>query len=452
MTLVIRCLAPSYADYGPGGSRNTLADPDASTQGIISFAIFNLLNLICLWPSPQQIRHLFTVKTIVMPIAGIAFLAWTLAEAKGAGEVLRAPTTLGGSKLAWTWIAAAASCVSNMATLLTNNPDYSRLANKPSAVFLPQLLAIPGTFAITSLVGILITSASTLIYDKGPQWNPLDVLGLKLDADPYNASSRAGVFFLAAAFIIAQLGTNVAANSLSAGHDLAALFPKYVSIRRGQILCWAVGFAYGPWRIMSSSSNFATYLSAFSVFLSSIVGVMVADYWIVRRGALDVKSLYSLRSTDGGESLYYYTAGINWRAYAAYLIGLAINMPGFIGVCRGKSISQSIDNMYTLSFFLGFFLSFLVYLALNRFFPVTDAVPFSKEEKRTWREPAGKSWEALDWSVPVYADEALPAYSSSASVGRMDEEDGGSSFAEEEKKSSSRRTSSGKPTITNLDY
>ena len=334
------------------------------------------------------------------------------------------------------------SCVSNMATLLTNTADYSRMANKPSAVRLPQLIGIPFTFSITSLIGILISSASTVIYNKGPQWNPLDVLSLKLDADPYNSASRAGVFFIAAAFVVAQLGTNVSANSLSAGHDLAALMPRYISIRRGQIICWAIGFSYCPWVILSSSSNFATYLSAFSVFLSSIVGVMVADYYFVRRGKLDIKSLYSTRSSEGDDSLYLYTAGVNWRAYAAYLCGLVVNMPGFVGVCSGKYISRDVQNMYQLAFFLGFFVSFIIYIGINHFFPAIDGVPLS--EKHVWREPVGGSWEAADWDVQVYADEACEAHGAGRSQSPVISDD---ASAEDKEK-----LATGGQTVTNLPY
>ncbi|KDN37152.1 NCS1 nucleoside transporter family [Tilletiaria anomala UBC 951] len=392
VALCIRSIWPSYANLP-----NHISQSSTTSQGVLSFAIFNIINFAALWPDPQQIRHLFTVKAIVAPIAVLAFLIWTLVEAKGAGQVLTAPSKLHGSNLAWTWIAAAMSCVSNMATLTVNIPDFARMADKQSSTFLPQLMGIPFTFGITSLVGIIISSASEVIYGE-VQWSPLAVLKLKLDADPYNSQNRAGVFFIAAAFVVMQLGTNIAANSLSAGSDLTALLPRYINIRRGSIIAWAIGFSYCPWIILSSSSNFATYLSSFSVFLSSIAAVMVADYWVIRRGRLDVTSLYTAE-LDGKHSLYYYTAGINWRAYAAYLIGLSANMAGFVGVVRGKFISTASQHMYTLAFIAGFSISFVCYIVINYFFPVEDAVPITQ---KGWYEPV-PCWESDDWSTPIYA-------------------------------------------------
>lgn len=155
--------------------------------------------------------------------------------------------------------------------------------------------------------------------------------------------------------------------------------------------------------LIISALSFASYLSAFSVFLSSILGVMVGDYWIVRRGYLNLPDLYR-KPEKGNTHDYYFTAGVNWRAYVAYLLGLAVNMAGFVGVCRGIAVSEDISNMYNLAFFLGFFVSLIVYVVLQYFFPQAGAVPL---QDRSWLEPAGGSWEALDWDVPIW--QATPA-------------------------------------------
>jgi NCS1 family nucleobase:cation symporter-1 len=101
-------------------------------------------------------------------------------------------------------------------------------------------------------------------------WSPLDLLGRFLDGDA-SSGTRAGVAFIAIGFIIAQLGTNIAANSISAGCDLTALLPRFINIRRGGYVAAFVGFVMCPWQLLSDSNSFASYLSAYSVFLSSIV-------------------------------------------------------------------------------------------------------------------------------------------------------------------------------------
>ena len=169
---------------------------------------------------------------------------------------------------------------------------------------------------------------------------------------------------IAAAFTLAQLGTNIAANSVSAGTDLTALLPRYINIRRGGYICAAVGLAMCPWNLLASSSSFTTYLSAYSVFLSSIAGVMICDYYIVRKGYLDLKGLYSAQSS----SPYFYWYGWSWRGYTAYICGIMINIVGFVGQIRPVPIGAI--YIYRLNFFCGFIVSSSIYYLLCRFFPV----------------------------------------------------------------------------------
>jgi NCS1 family nucleobase:cation symporter-1 len=198
------------------------------------------------------------------------------------------------------------------------------------------LFTIPIGFAVTSFIGIVVSSSSTVIYNE-PIWNPLDLLGKFLNEG--GSGQRFGVFIIALAFTLAQLGTNIAANSVSAGTDMTALLPRYLNIRRGGYICAAVGLAMCPWNLLKSSNQFTTYLSAYSVFLSSIAGVICCDYYIVRKGYLQVKDLYSGRKTGP----YFYTYGIHWRGYLAYVCGILINIVGFIGAI-GQNVPKGVST------------------------------------------------------------------------------------------------------------
>lgn len=167
-----------------------------------------------------------------------------------------------------------------------------------------------------------------------------------LEEPNVTGATRFGVFIIAASFALAQLGTNIAANSISAGTDLTALLPRWISIRRGSYLCAIVGLAMCPWHLLSSSNNFTTYLSAYSVFLSSIAGVMCADYYLVRKGYLQTKNLYSADR----KGPYFFHAGVSWRGYAAYLAGILPNVVGFVG-----AVGVDVPKGKLYSFFLFFF-------------------------------------------------------------------------------------------------
>lgn len=164
--------------------------------------------------------------------------------------------------------------------------------------------------------------------------------------DGGNSGARAGVFFIAFAFALAQLGTNIAANSVSAGSDMTALLPRFINIRRGGFVCAAVGLAMCPWNLLSSSNQFTTYLSSYAVFLSSIAGVLICDYYLVRKGYLQVKDLYNARRSGP----YFYRYGINPRAYVAYIAGILINVVGFAGAI-GRTVPVGATYIYKYVFF-----------------------------------------------------------------------------------------------------
>lgn len=255
------------------------------------------------------------------------------------------------------------SSIANFATLIVNDPDFSRFAGKPRDALWSQLFTIPVGFGVTSFIGIIVSSSSTVIYGGEPIWDPLVLL--ERFVDDGGSGQRFGVFVIAAAFALAQLGTNIAANSVSAGTDLTALLPRWINIRRGGYICAAVGLAMCPYTLLTDSNQFTTYLSAYSVFLSSIAGVMISDYYFVRRGYMEVKELYDARPA----SPYFFTWGINFRAYAAYIAGILINVVGFAGAV-GNDVPIGAQYLYNVNFFGGFGVSAFIYWLLCRLFPI----------------------------------------------------------------------------------
>ncbi|KAK7039483.1 permease for cytosine/purines, uracil, thiamine, allantoin-domain-containing protein [Favolaschia claudopus] len=357
------------------------ASSGTTTKDFMCFFLFWLISLPAIWFPIHKIRHLFTVKAVVAPTAGITFFIWCIVKAKGVGPIIHQSSTLHGSELGWAMVSSLMSAMSNMATLVTNAPDFASRAKTPSAALLPQLLSVPITFSLVSFIGIIVSSSSVAIYGDAI-WSPIDLLARFLDDSPSHAT-RFGVWFISASFIIAQLGTNISANSVSAGCDLTALFPRFINIRRGGFVAAIVGLCMLPWNLLKSSNSFTSYLSAYSVFLSSIAGVMISEYYLIRKGHYRVADLYTTRR-DGW---YWYTYGINFRAYAAYIAGILINVVGFAGA-TGRTVPLAATRIYQMSFFTGFGVSAIVYCLLARLAPVPgmattfEEVDVSKDEER----------------------------------------------------------------------
>ncbi|GKZ34634.1 hypothetical protein AbraIFM66950_004948 [Aspergillus brasiliensis] len=359
VTLMIESIWPSYRNI----PNHIPASSGVTTKDFVSFFLFWLLSLPALWFPVHKIRHLFTVKAIYSPIAAIAFFAWAISRANGIGPIVHQPATVHGSALAWAVVKSIMSCLGNFATLIVNDPDFSRFSRSPKDALWSQLLTIPIGFGITSFIGIIVSSSSAVIFGGDFVWNPLTLLGQFLDGA--SSAERFGIFIISTGFALAQLGTNISANSVSAGTDMTALLPRYLNIRRGSYICAAIGLCMCPWKLSSSSNSFTTYLSAYSIFLSSIAGPMICDYYFVRKGYLRVKDLYSV----GIDSAYRYTYGFSWHAYASYLAGILVNIVGFAGAV-GRTVPVGAQYIYNINYFSGFVVSCAMYYALARLFPI----------------------------------------------------------------------------------
>ncbi|KAI8805681.1 uracil permease-like protein [Cladochytrium replicatum] len=370
ITQMIRSIVPSYYDIP-----NTMPESTGiTTRDFVSFIIFWTISLPAIYFPVEQIRHLFTLKMILTPIGAIIFFVWSIVRAGGIGPILSQPATISGSEWTWVFVAGIFANVANFATLIVNDADFTRFADKPSSALLPQVITIPMTFVIVSFVGIVVSSSSTVIY-KETIWSPLDLLGRLLDGEPSGAV-RFGVFFISLCFVLAQIGVNIAANSVSAGSDMTALLPRYVSLRRGGFICAVVGLVMCPWNLLSSSNRFTTYLGAYSVFLSAISGVLMCDYYVIRRGSLKVAELYSTKKTGD----YWYNYGISWKAYVAYFAGILVNIVGFVGAVTSP-ISETASQMYNFAYIIGFGVSAIIYYVLWRIWPSPGMMPSGWHEK-----------------------------------------------------------------------
>jgi NCS1 nucleoside transporter family len=224
---------------------------------------------------------------------------------------------------------------------------YSRVSVKWQLIYVPFL---PLVFTFIAFIGVAATSAGAVKYGE-LNWDPMALVS--------HWDNRACRFFAAFSFALAALGVNISANSLSAANDLMALFPQYVNIRRGQLICAVVAWALVPWKILKSAGSFLNFMAAYAVFLGPIAAILVCDFWIIHNGKYDTLALYQ------PNGIYRYTAGVNWRAIVAFVIGVVPNLPGFI-----QSINPNIDvgagaRPYSFGWLLGFVATALVYVVLE---------------------------------------------------------------------------------------
>ncbi|KAL3489520.1 NCS1 allantoate transporter [Aspergillus germanicus] len=322
----------------PASSNTTSAD-------LLCFFIFWLLTLPFLAIPVSRLRWLFRAKLLLMPITGLALFIWALVRAHGFGPIFNQPSTpKQGYSTAFLFFSAITSTLGPQATFALNMGDFCRYSKNPRYTLYAQALMMPLCLTLTAFLGVVLASSSTTIFAlPEPEWDPLSLVG--------HFSSRAAQFFVSLLFAFATLCTNIAGNSVAFGNDLASLFPRHINIRRGQFLCAILGVAVTPWNILNSATNLLNFLNGYAVFLGPLCGILLADYWILRRRRIRLGQLY--RPGDGGA--YWYTRGWNLRAVCSFFLALVPNLPGLAkSVTPGISgVPRGFEDVYTMSWVVG---------------------------------------------------------------------------------------------------
>ncbi|EIW69311.1 hypothetical protein TREMEDRAFT_68629 [Tremella mesenterica DSM 1558] len=328
-----------------------------TSNKMIAYFLFWCLQFPLVLIHPRKMRWLFLIKSLFAVTASFALLGWCVHTAGGSGPIFSQDTTVKGSERSWAWVAGMNIAISGKTTLAINMPDLTRYARKPSDSYW-QLLFIPLIYFSFSFIGILIASSAQTIYHQ-LYWDPTSIISL--------LPSRSGSFFCAFAFGLATLGTNISTNSIATSNDLAFLWPGYVNLRRGAFVTSLVGgWLTFPWKIQQSAKALTTFLSGYIVVLAPILGIMITDYWIVRKGKLHIPMLYS------NQGIYRYTRGINFRALVTLLIVVPVNIPGLVNAIRPEVKVGIYDDLYKASWFFSFFIAIFIYLFICWIFPPTS--------------------------------------------------------------------------------
>ncbi|KAK3071663.1 hypothetical protein LTR53_008236 [Teratosphaeriaceae sp. CCFEE 6253] len=357
---VLSAIFPSYQHM----DNHFPASAKMDTKQFIGWVLFNLLMIPILYIRPEGMKHVVLWMNVVSAITLVCMMIWCLSTAHGAGPLVSQPAAVSSSALGWGIVSGVTTVVGGIAVGLTNQMDYSRFARRPGDQVTGQWVSIIGFGAIMPVFGCLAASSTQAIYGEA-LWNPPDLVQRWLDTD-YNAKSRAAAFFAGSGLVVCQLAINTIDNAFSTGMDMAGLFPAYVNIRRGAYIGLVLSIAMCPWQLLSSAATFISVLSAYSVFLGPWVGIMVCDYWVLRRRCLKLSDLYTPRKAG----IYHYWHGINWRSYAAWAIGWSYLIPGFAhAVTPSVVVPEACTNLYYLAFPLGFTVSFMAHWAINAVFP-----------------------------------------------------------------------------------
>ncbi len=315
----------------------------------LSFLLFWALNILIIYRGMNVLRHFENWAAPFVLVMTAILLAWILYQAGGVGFLLNEPgkfQTFG--EFFPIFIPSLTAMIGFWATLSLNMPDFTRFGKSQREQVVGQTVALPTTMVVFAAMGILITSAAVVVF---PQMNPADAW------DPVKLVGQFSQPLVVAismfTIVVATLSVNIAANVVSPANDFANAFPKWISFRTGGLITGVIGILMQPWKLLADPSGYIfSWLLGYSGGLGSIAGVLIADYWIVRRKELNLGDLYR---TNGEYR------GWNWRAVIATLLGCFF---AWIGL-----IIPSLRVLYDYAWFVGFGVSFAVHLALMKAFP-----------------------------------------------------------------------------------
>jgi NCS1 family nucleobase:cation symporter-1 len=333
---------------------------------------------------PTVLRHLFVIKAVYTTIALFGVLGWVISANGGTIGEFKCTTKqaqLSGSDLVWPMIQAINSVMGALAPVLINQPDIARYGKSYKDVTWSQGIGILLSKVLVMFLSTATTAAATQVLGKS-YWNVWDLYTAILD-QYWTPEARAGMVFASFGMMLAVLVTNAGSNSLPVGADLTGIFPRWLTIVRGQVLCAVLAPLLVPWKIIASATSFLTFLGSYTVFLMPICACMIVDYWVVRKGNFHVPSLY----VSAPESPYSYYKGWNLRMLAAWVAGVAFTVHGVAGSLDPKSVSVASKNMYKLGFLLSFCMGGIVYYGLCLIWPV-QILPLGAEKELAFEELA----------------------------------------------------------------
>jgi nucleobase:cation symporter-1, NCS1 family len=313
-----------------------------TTTEWLSFLLFWGLNISIIYRGMDLLRAVENWAAPFVLVMTAILLWWAIGRADGLGPLLAQPGRFHTLAEFWpVFVPSLTAMIGFWATLSLNMPDFTRFGRSQREQVVGQVVALPTTMSVFAAMGVMITSATAIIYGEAI-WDPVQLVG--------RFSSPLIVAVAMFTVVVATVAVNIAANVVSPANDFANAFPRAISFKTGGLITGLLGIAIQPWKLLADPSGYIyTWLLGYSGGLGSIAGVLVADYWFLRRRDLQLEDLYL---ADG---VY---RGWNGRAIAATALGCALAWGGLV--------IPPLKPLYDYAWFVGFFVAGGAHLALAR--------------------------------------------------------------------------------------
>ena len=286
-----------------------------SSAGLLCFMLYWIIQTALSLMPIKKLRILFWIKGVVVPPTFLALFLWAVIVTKGGG-----PYVTGDAKMTSSYMGTAYSALTGLnaiiglfSSMAVNMPDFGRFSRNRLGGY-HQFFALPVIGTLGALTPIFVTSAHAYIWGEFEWYMPAVIA--KFD-------SRAAKFFVSVSFILATIGNQIAAGSYPFSNDVTGLAPKYINIFRGTVFISVFCVVSTPWNIIKNAAGLLAFLSGYSCLMGPIAGIMVCDFYIIKKAKLNLHEMYR----DHG--IYWYTKGWHWRPFVSFILAVAPLMPGF---------------------------------------------------------------------------------------------------------------------------
>jgi NCS1 family nucleobase:cation symporter-1 len=343
----IYLLLANVCGFVPAAAAEHLPGLGVSLGQLACFLVFWAIHMAIILRGMDGVKWLEVLSAPLLIVFCVALLVWGIIAGGGLGNIL-AHTNAGAKgedddgmfwRLFWPNLTAM---VGFWATLSLNIPDFTRFARSQRDQIVGQAAALPASMAALAFIGIAVSGATVVVFGE-VIWDPVQLMA-RFDS-PWVVS------LALVAIIIATLSTNLAANVVSPANDISNLKPTVISFKRGALITGVIGILIMPWRLYNDLGQYIfTWLIGYGALLGAIAGVMLVDYYLVRRGMLDVAALFR---HDGRY------ARVNPRAMVSLFLGIAPSLPGFAAHATGNaaSLSPFWAGIYTHAWFVSLLLA-----------------------------------------------------------------------------------------------
>ncbi|MER5179323.1 NCS1 family nucleobase:cation symporter-1 [Streptomyces sp. NPDC002896] len=293
----------------------------------LCFILFWALQIAIIYRGMDFLRHFENWAAPFVIAGALVLLIWIAVKADGFGHLLDQPSKLGWGPDFWTvFFPSLMGMIGFWSTLSLNIPDFTRFGAGQRAQIWGQSLGLPTTMTLFAVLAVLVTSGSEAIYGEAI-WDPVTLAA--------KADNVFGLLFALITVLIATISVNIAANVVSPAYDLANLAPKLINFRTGALITGVIGVLIFPWKLISTPEFYIfTWLGVVGGLLGTVAGILIADYWIVRRTVLHLADLYK------SEGRYWYSSGFNWRAIVAFAVGGVLAVGGSHSAVDAKGVKQ----------------------------------------------------------------------------------------------------------------